>query len=55
MPILEYLRDNWEFVAAAAYMGLEFFIGKTDKVKANSVLELAWNVATMWKTRQPKA
>lgn len=30
---------EWSYVAGAAYAALEYWLGKTDKVKAGSVLE----------------
>lgn len=36
-----------QLVGGAAYLGLEYWLGKTDKVKAGSVAELALNALAL--------
>lgn len=40
MEKLKWILENWEALAALAYMGIEFWLGRTDKTKSGSVLEL---------------
>lgn len=52
--VLKFALENWEFVAAAVYAVLEFWLGKTEAVKSGSVLELVMKIFTLWKSKSPK-
>jgi hypothetical protein len=48
---------EWSVVAGACYVGLEYWLGKTDKVKAGSALEAVLlgvkSVCGFFSTRKP--
>lgn len=51
---MNFILSNWEFLAAGAYMVLEFWMGRTAKISAGSVLELVLKILTLWRSKSPK-
>jgi hypothetical protein len=48
---------EWGYVAGVCYVGIEYWLGKTNKVKAGSTLELVLNgvktVCSVFMRKQP--
>jgi hypothetical protein len=42
--MLQWVKDNPQWVAIFAFSLVECFLGRTKKTRSNSIIELIWNI-----------